>query len=112
MKHVPIALLLAALAAPFAAPAASFDCAKAAGSDERAICANRTLNDLDVQMATKYQFLRGLFAMGARGAMQDSQQSWLTKRQRCGGDTACLLKSYRTRIAELDDIYRRIDKPL
>ncbi len=44
--------------------------------------------------------------------MQDSQQDWLAKRQRCGGDTACLLKSYRTRIAELDDIYRRIDKPL
>jgi uncharacterized protein len=50
--------------------------------------------------------------MGARGAMQDSQQAWLAKRQRCGGDTACLLQSYRTRIAELDDIYRRIDKPL
>ncbi len=104
MKSTPIALLLAALAAPFAAQAASFDCAKAASRDEQAICANRTLNDLDVQMATQYQLLRGLFAMGARGAMQDSQQ--------CGGDTACLLKSYRTRIAELDDIYRRIDKPL
>ncbi|SVK52780.1 putative secreted protein [Acinetobacter baumannii] len=104
MKSTPIALLFTALAAPLAAQAASFDCAKAAGSDERAICADRTLNDLDVQMATQYQFLRGLFAMGARGAMQDSQ--------RCGGDTACLLKSYRTRIAELDDIYRRIDKPL
>ncbi|MDI9105840.1 hypothetical protein DMW62_03100 [Serratia marcescens] len=112
MKYTPIALLLAALAAPFAAQAASFDCAKAANRDEQAICANRTLNDLDVQMATKYQFLRGLFAMGARGAMQDSQQAWLAKRQRCGDDTACLLQSYRTRIAELDDIYQRIDKPL
>lgn len=50
--------------------------------------------------------------MGARGAMQDSQQARLAKRQRCGGDTACLLQSYRTRIAELDDIYQRIDKPL
>ncbi|BEL94192.1 hypothetical protein SM14BL09_13450 [Serratia marcescens] len=112
MKSTPIALLLTALAAPFAAQAASFDCAKAASRDEQAICANRTLNDLDVQMATQYQLLRGLFAMGARGAMQDGQQAWLAKRQRCGGDTACLLKSYRTRIAELDDIYRRIDKPL
>ncbi len=112
MRNTLTALLFTALAAPLVAQAASFDCAKAAGSDERAICADRTLNDLDVQMATKYQFLRGLFAMGARGAMQDSQQDWLAKRQRCGGDTACLLKSYRTRIAELDDIYRRIDKPL
>lgn len=51
MKYTPIALLLAALAAPFAAQAASFDCAKAANRDEQAICANRTLNDLDVQMA-------------------------------------------------------------
>lgn len=111
MKYTPIALLLAALAA-VRRQAASFDCAKAANRDEQAICANRTLNDLDVQMATKYQFLRGLFAMGARGAMQDSQQARLAKRQRCGGDTACLLQSYRTRIAELDDIYQRIDKPL
>ncbi|HIF6691408.1 TPA: hypothetical protein ACX37Y_005148, partial [Serratia marcescens] len=65
MRNTLTALLFTALAAPLAAQAASFDCAKAAGSDERAICANRTLNDLDVQMATKYQFLRGLFAMGA-----------------------------------------------
>ncbi|HGM6985443.1 DUF1311 domain-containing protein [Serratia marcescens] len=112
MKNTLTALLFTALAAPLAAQAASFDCTKAASRDERAICANRTLNDLDVQMATKYQFLRGLFAMGARGAMQDSQQDWLTKRQQCGTDTTCLLQSYRTRIAELDDIYRRIDKPL
>ena len=28
-------------------------------------------------MSVKYHFLRGLFAMGGRGAMQDRQQDWL-----------------------------------
>jgi hypothetical protein len=32
------------------AVAASFDCARAKAADEKAVCANRSLNDLDVTM--------------------------------------------------------------
>ncbi len=32
------------------------------------LSAHLTLNDKDVEMHTKYQFLKGLFAMGSRGA--------------------------------------------
>ena len=95
-----------------AVQAASFDCAKAISADEKAICASRTLSDKDVEMATKYQFLRGLFAMGVRGEMQDQQQRWLEQRKLCGSDANCLAGSYQTRIAELDDIYQHINKPL
>ncbi|CAI0859781.1 lysozyme inhibitor LprI family protein [Serratia ficaria] len=112
MKKALTALLFTGLLSASAAQAASFDCAKAVNADEKAICASRTLSDKDVEMATKYQFLRGLFAMGARGAMQDRQQGWLEQRRLCGSDAGCLAQSYKVRIAELDDIYQRIDKPL
>lgn len=97
---------------PLVGHSASFDCQKATQLDEKAICADRSLNDMDVEMATKYQFLRGLFPMGTQGVMQDAQQIWLRNRQECGGDTACLTKSYERRLQQFDEIYAGINKPL
>ncbi|VTL96972.1 Uncharacterized protein conserved in bacteria, putative lipoprotein [Pseudomonas aeruginosa] len=62
MKHLLFPALAGILLAPLA-HAASFDCEKATRADEKAICANRALNDQDVEMSVKYRFLRGLFAM-------------------------------------------------
>ncbi|AML58953.1 lysozyme inhibitor LprI family protein [Serratia rubidaea] len=111
MKTLP-ALLLTTLLCAAGAQAASFDCRQAVAKDEQAICASRSLSDKDVEMATKYQFLRGLFAMGFRGEMQDQQSRWLATRKQCGGDVDCLSNSYRQRIGELDAIYNKIDRPL
>ncbi|HGW3768215.1 TPA: lysozyme inhibitor LprI family protein [Enterobacter cloacae] len=97
---------------PLAGYSASFNCQKATKADEKAVCADRSLNDMDVEMATKYQFLQGLFPMGTRAAMRDAQQIWLRNRQECGGDTACLTKSYKSRLQQLDKIYAGITKPL
>lgn len=97
---------------PLAGYSASFDCQKATKADEKAICADRNLNDMDVEMATKYRFLQGLFPMGTRGAMQDVQKTWLRSRQECGGETACLTKSYESRLQQFDELYARINKPL
>lgn len=105
-------LILAAALLPLPALAASFSCAHAAQKDEKAICAHRALNDKDVEMATKFRFLTGLFAMGARGNMQEQQRQWLSERHRCGGDIACLTSSYDRRISQLDNAYNAIDKPL
>ena len=106
-------LLFACLvASPWLSQAASFACNKAVHADEKAICANRSLNDKDVEMATKYQFLKGLFAMGRSGDMADSQQAWLKQRQACGGNVQCLTQRYQQRIAELNKIYDSIEKPL
>ncbi|HKN04237.1 MAG TPA: lysozyme inhibitor LprI family protein [Buttiauxella sp.] len=107
--RLPILLLLAVAAQ---APAASFDCNKAQAADEIAICAQRDLNDKDVELTTKYNFLKGLFAMGARGDLQDSQRVWLKSRQQCGKNKACLTKRYDERLKQLDVIYDGIDKPL
>ncbi|MGE0970935.1 lysozyme inhibitor LprI family protein [Klebsiella sp. WOUb02] len=109
MKRPILALILLS---PFAAGAASFDCQQARAADEKAICAHLSLNDKDVEMATKYQFLKGLFAMGGRGAIQDAQQSWLKQRQQCGGNLSCLTQAYDQRLKQLDEIYASINKPL
>ncbi len=106
------ALTLLLISCALGAQAASFDCAKAHSADEKAICASRDLNDKDVEMATQYRLLKGLFAMGGQGAMQDQQQAWLKSRRACGGDVACLSQRYDERLRQLDAIYQRIDRPL
>ncbi len=92
-----------ALAAATPALAASFNCAKAVTSDEKAICASPTLSDLDVQMATLYGVRMQIpMLMGARGAAQDEQRSWLMQRGACAANTACLTQMYQQRIAQLN----------
>ena len=95
------AIAVFAVATP--AGAASFDCGKAKTADEIAICANRTLSELDVAMATLYGVRMQIpMLMGARGAAQDEQRAWLTQRHACGGDVTCLTARYQQRIVELD----------
>ena len=94
-------LALAIAALPAAAGAASFDCARAAGADERTICGNRALNDRDVKMATLYELDRHLVPMGSRDVIMREQAAWLKKRRSCRTDSACLARSYDDRIAVL-----------
>ncbi|MDB5454652.1 MAG: hypothetical protein JWP92_237, partial [Caulobacter sp.] len=77
----PLLLALALTFAAGAAQAASFDCDKARGPDERAVCADRSLNDKDVKMSVLYDINRHTLAMGGRGALQDAQQAWLRERR-------------------------------
>ena len=104
---VPALLLL--VATPVAA--ASFDCAKAKAPDEKAVCANRALNDADVRMDTLFHVDAQLMAMGGRGDLQEAQRDWMHKRQACKGDVKCLAKAYKDRLADLqaafDDIASR-----
>lgn len=92
--------------------AASFDCQQATRPDEKTICSVHSLNDMDVEMSVKYHFLKGLLPMGGQGAMADTQQLWLKKRQTCGSDANCLSEQYHQRIAQLDKLYAAINKPL
>lgn len=95
-------LIVFALSASAPASAASFDCSQARAPDEMAICNDRELNDMDVRMATLLDVAKGFVLMGERGALQDDQRSWLADRRRCEADVACLRRSYRKRIGELD----------
>jgi uncharacterized protein len=94
------------------AQAASFDCdGKALQPDEKMICDTRPLNDADVKMATTFELISGLLAMGSRGTLQDEQTAWLKKRQTCGADAACLKASYDERLKQLDDAYKHLNRP-
>ena len=99
----PLAFLLLALL-PAAAQAASFDCARAALADERAICASRALNDRDVRMSVLYGLDLRLVPMGSRDVIRREQAQWLRRRQACGAAPACLARAYDRRIAELQAV--------
>jgi uncharacterized protein len=103
-----VALLMTAAKQP--AGAASFDCSKAAADDEKAVCADRQLNDEDVEMAVLYTQLKPLLGMGARGDMEDEQAAWLKRRAACGADRACLGKAYQERIQQLRGGFEALTK--
>jgi uncharacterized protein len=96
-----------------AASAASFDCdAKELKPDEKVICDTRALNDADVKMATTFELLSGLLAMGSRGTLQDEQTAWLKKRQACEADATCIGATYDERLKQLGETYKNINRPL
>ena len=98
-------LLLAGLATAPASRAASFDCGRAKQPAEKAICADRGLSELDVQMAAIYAVrLKIPMLMGERGAAQDEQRVFLQGRATCGANVACLRTAYTQRIAALNQI--------
>lgn len=103
-RQAKIALIATAfLALTTSAHAASYNCAKAKTPDEKAICANRSLSELDVKMAALFGVRMKLpMLMGARGAAQDEQRAFLTNRGYCGADAACIGAAYQQRIDEIN----------
>jgi uncharacterized protein len=85
------------------AHAASFNCALAKTGDEKAVCHNPALSDLDTEMATLFGVrMKVPMLMGARGDAGDEQTQWLQSRHACGGNLACLTGSYKGRISVLN----------
>lgn len=110
MRRLIAAFVFTAVCAAGAGPAtaASFDCAKARQADEKAICANRALNDQDVRVDQLYAITRHLVPMGGRGAIMDDQRAWLKARGSCGANRACLVRSYDQRLRELNKVMDRV----
>ncbi|WP_200841039.1 lysozyme inhibitor LprI family protein [Geminicoccus flavidas] len=101
-------LLIAGMLLIPAAQAASFDCARAAQADERAVCADPGLSALDSEMGGLWFAYHELpLLMGASGARQDEAEAFLQERAACGDDRDCLDEAYRTRIATLKDRLRQ-----
>ncbi|EJL58735.1 MULTISPECIES: lysozyme inhibitor LprI family protein [unclassified Rhizobium] len=110
---LPFATFILCTGLASASHAASFDCeAKELKPDEKVICENRALNDADVKMVTTFDLLSGLMAMGSRGTLQDEQTAWLKKRQECAADAACIKAAYDERLKQLDETYKKINRPL
>ncbi|GJD56356.1 lysozyme inhibitor LprI family protein [Methylobacterium dankookense] len=101
MPRLTTLSLLALLATPLPASAASFPCDKAETPDEKAVCATLALNDRDVEMATRFDILKEVLPMGGRSKMQDDQEAWLKDRRTCGGEVACLRDLYDARLKTL-----------
>jgi uncharacterized protein len=93
--------LIGSVALSSAGQATSFDCTRATSADERAVCANRVLNDRDVTLSDLYNLDRRMIAMGGRGSLIDQQQAWMVERRRRGANRVCLTRAYDRRIAEL-----------
>ena len=101
-------VLALALVGGSAVSAASFDCARARVADERAICADRTLNDKDVRMAQLYEIDGHFLAMGRRGVLDDEQSHWLKGRRQCGANRQCLNAAYDHRLGALQSVISEI----
>lgn len=108
MRPMILGLVLAISCVAGSASAASFDCKKARLADEKAICAERSLNDKDVRMDVLYGINRRTLAMGGRGALIDQQRDWLQGRKACGGNKACLNRAYDRRLVDLEKSMERI----
>ncbi len=82
--------------------AAGFNCTKASTAIEKAICANRSLSQMDSSLGKLYsQRLKGL-PKAETNQLKQEQREWLAQRNNCSTvDVDCLLSSYRQRIAEL-----------
>ena len=97
------------------APAASFDCAKAATSFEKAICANPDLSAADETLAVAYATALGGLGKTAADEVKSTQHSWLDYAARSCGDDAqpiagtytddqaqCLKSTFESRISDLE----------
>jgi uncharacterized protein len=115
MRHLlPASLIAAALCVPGVAAAANYAplvCAKANSPAQAAICKSYALGQAEARMATLFEIATSLVAMGQRGNIGDEQVAWLSTREACGADLACLTAAYEARIAALkkaiDDIASR-----
>lgn len=104
-------LVFTLLLLPATSFSASYDCNKMSLlPDEKTICDDRTLNDMDVKMATMYHFVQDFYGMGSQGAMREDQAAWLAERRKCKTNKPCLRDAYLERIEAINKIYNNIKK--
>ncbi len=98
-----IVLILTVLLRALDVYAASFNCTKAKAPDERAICADPGLSNLDSRLAGLLDLDEGTAAIGQRGGLQDEQSAWVNTRTRCSVNSACLHARYESRLKQVTD---------
>ena len=79
--------------------ASGMDCTKAASVVEQAICADKPLYELDVQMGAAYRKL--MKAAPEQAEVKKAQRQWLKERDRCGEEFGCLNQRYQDRLPVL-----------
>jgi uncharacterized protein len=107
MRHL---LLAAFLALPgLAAAQPSFDCARARAWDERAICAQADLSELDRRIAAAWRTVTERAPAEERARLQGEQRAWLAERRACQGPVereaqSCLRRMLRARARDLEAV--------
>jgi len=83
----------------------SFDCRKASGTIETAICRSASLSELDARLAFVYKDALAGAPPNRRYILQNDQRNWLLTRNDCArrpNVAVCLDKAYRSRIGILE----------
>jgi uncharacterized protein len=84
-----------------AASYAPLDCAKASTAADATVCKTYALGQDEARVATLFEVLTSLVAMGQRGDIIDKQHQWIAVREACGSNVTCLSHAYQSRIEEL-----------
>lgn len=105
MKRIPVAALLLLPLPAIAQP--SFDCARARAWDERLICAQADLAELDRRIAAAWRAATDRAAPDQRARLQAEQRAWLAERRACEGPAAreaesCVRRLMRARARDLE----------
>jgi len=80
---------------------ASFDCSKQGlSSIEKMVCSNEKLASMDVRLASAFQ--HALSKVTEKDRFKLGQRQWLAERNECA-DAQCVEKTYKERIADLEE---------
>jgi len=83
----------------------SYDCARAEGEVESAICHVKELAELDLQLSSLYRALLAKLAAAERTALRSEQRAWIAERDKdCAPDKGwvdCLTENYEKRMEQL-----------
>ena len=104
LSLIAAAAMLATMSTANAAGYAPLDCGKTSSQAEKTICANYELGQLEARAATLFEITTSLVAMGQRGDIQDAQRAFITQREACRSDVACIRNIYVTRIKQLEAV--------
>lgn len=109
MKRLLLAALVGLPAGAFAQQPAgpSFDCGRARAWDERAICAQADLSELDRRIAAAWRAVTEGAGAEDRTRLQAEQRAWLGERRACQGPVereaqSCLRRVMRARARDLE----------
>jgi uncharacterized protein YecT (DUF1311 family) len=105
MKRILTAALLLLPVPVLAQP--SFDCRQARAWDERQICAQADLAELDRRIATAWRAATERATPDQRAQLQTQQRAWLAERRACEGPQAreaqsCVRRVMRARVRDLE----------
>jgi uncharacterized protein YecT (DUF1311 family) len=82
----------------------SFNCSSATRADERTICADPTLANLDNRLANAYwAAMNRTYDAVSSTMLRQSQRNWLQQRSACSANRGCIEQVYEARIPQLQN---------